>query len=178
MLQIVTNIRNLIASDRNIHGAFVVPSSLILLSEVLNTIVYFKPFEHDLVKKALNKVYSLKEILDFVNDIGVLLIGTIAAILLIIFRVILNYIVKEHSKKIKEFIANLLKKLMWGTIIRLLLQGYFQIALSSVYLVSTNSALDSKSWLKLSGSYMMIGIAFSSPVLAWFFANIYMERFK
>ena len=51
MLQIVTNIRNIIMSDRLIHGMISAPASVTVLAEVLNSIVYFKPFENDLIKE-------------------------------------------------------------------------------------------------------------------------------
>lgn len=67
MLQIVANIRNLIASDRPIHGNFVVPSCITIFIDSLNTIVYFKPFEHDLIKNLFQSFDQYKKDVEFVR---------------------------------------------------------------------------------------------------------------
>lgn len=46
MLQIFANLRNLIVSDRKLHGSFVSPPCITMLAEALNSIVYFKPLEN------------------------------------------------------------------------------------------------------------------------------------
>ena len=67
MLQIVANVRNMANSDRPIKGMLVLPSCLIVLLNTINSIVYFKPFENELVKKQLYRIKNFDKIMKFIN---------------------------------------------------------------------------------------------------------------
>ena len=50
MLQVLTTIRYIQMTTKSIHGVFLIPSIVLLLTNVIEQIVYFKPLQHPLIK--------------------------------------------------------------------------------------------------------------------------------
>lgn len=169
MLQIVANLRNIIVSERPISGLLVMPSCVVILLEAVNSIVYFKPFENEMVKEWLKQIPSIDHIIKFVNEIGFLflcMIGFLALILILLF-------LKLMSKKIdviKNSVSKILSKLMWGSIIRFILQGYLQIAVSSLHSIQYFEELKLVSQIF---AIVMIAITILAPLTS----SIFMSKF-
>lgn len=81
----------------------------------------------------------------------------------IIGLLVIVKILTKKIKVIKSVVEKVLKKLMWSTVIRALLQGYLMIALSSVYAVAHFSELTPMN--KITSS-MMIFITVAAPVFS------------
>lgn len=171
MLQIIANIRNLIVSNREIHGRFVVPPCIVMLAEALNSIVYFKPLENEIIKQELIQISGYDSVGNYINDMGVLFLGIIVSLILILILSAIKVLSKKYEV-VQKIVIAILNALMWSSVIRFILQGYFQMALSSVYLVSTPSVQNDIP------NYVKISLTFALPIIAWFFSNIYLERFK
>ena len=69
--------------------------------------------------------------MELVNEIGLLFIGLVRFVALILLLIICR-VLSKHSEKIKQIIGIILQKLMWGSVIRCLLQGYLVMALTSL----------------------------------------------
>lgn len=130
MLQIVASIRNIIVSDRNINGNLMIPPCIVLLLEAVNFAVNFKPLENQIVKDKI-KEYKQYDIINtatnFIQECG-LIFPVMIAFLLVIGFLFAAKILLSKFEKAKLAIEGALNKLMWGTIIRCLLQGYLQMA--------------------------------------------------
>lgn len=68
MLQVIVNIQYLMPHD-DIGGKYVGPANVQMFFRLLDSIVYFKPFENDLVKEFINKYANstLQAIKNFIN---------------------------------------------------------------------------------------------------------------
>lgn len=103
--------------------------------------------------------------MELVNEIGLLFIGLVGFSVLILLLILCSVLAK-HSEKIKQIISGILQKLMWGSVIRCLLQGYLVIALTS--LQSTTIFTDLDIFAQMT-SLLMIFVTLSAPVLAIYF---------
>lgn len=68
MLQVIVNIQYLMPHEV-IGGQFIGPANVAMFFDLLDSIVYFKPFENQLVKDFINKHANekIKAIQDFIN---------------------------------------------------------------------------------------------------------------
>ena len=104
------------------------PPCLILFAETLNTIVYFKPLEHELIARQLRNFYQMQAAVEFVKSIGIMFLGIVAIALLILLLLIIK-LFSAQIEKLQKIVTEILKSLMWGAVLRLLLQGYYMMAL-------------------------------------------------
>ena len=67
------------------------PSTLVILTDTIDLIVYFKPLNHPLIRDKIIRLADIKSMIDSINEMGLILI-TIIAIIIFVGLIKLIYI--------------------------------------------------------------------------------------
>lgn len=70
---------------------------MIKFLDVIDSLVYIKPFENEIIKDYLQKIPGFRETLDLINEIGVVFIGLISFLVIIILLGICKAIVGDSE---------------------------------------------------------------------------------
>ena len=107
MMQVVVSVQYLMPS-KIIDGRFIGPSNVCQFLKILDSIVYFKPFENQIIKELIQKHQgSFSKMAQFINEFGAIFVAIIFMFALILIIGMILYLTRESPGKLNSLVQKI-----------------------------------------------------------------------